>query len=399
VAGRREPDAWITSRRPGCCRNTWSQGGILRRYDKADPQDREELDARLSALRSSGARRRRKPRSGAGPTVLGILLVVAALGAMYLVHAAVTGKPEGPARIEVVKGDTLSSVAQKLQHAGVIPSALMFKMEARVGGYGTEIKTGEYTFARGADSEVILHKLTVGDAAPTLAITIPEGLTLQQTAREVADQSDVSAAKFEAAAKRTDYGYGFLEDPNIKTTEGFLFPKRYDFDKDATASQMVNRMLEQYLLETQTLEISDAKERLNLSEYQLVIVASLIEKEAAKPEERPLVASVIYNRLKRDMPLQIDATIHYALHKQGEELSLADLKVDSPYNTYENKGLPPGPICSPSRQSLEAAIRPADTDFLYYVLKANGEEHFFTSSYKAFLAAKHKRDAALTGTH
>jgi UPF0755 protein len=147
-------------------------------------------------------------------------------------------------------------------------------------------------------------------------------------------------------------------------------------------------MLEQYLMETQTLDISSARERLNLSEYELVIVASLIEKEAATPEERPLVASVIYNRLQKDMPLQIDASIHYALDKQGEELSLADLKVNSPYNTYENKGLPPGPICSPSRQSLEAAINPADTDYLYYVLKANGEEHFFTNNYDEFLEAK-----------
>jgi len=287
-----------------------------------------------------------------------------------------------------VKGDTLSSVAEKLEEAGVIPSAFMFKMEARVGGYGTEIKTGEYTFARGEESEVILHKLTAGEAVPTLAITVPEGLSLEETAQEVAAQSGVSAAKFEEAAKRTDYGYGFLEDPQIKSTEGFLFPKRYEFEEGTPASQMVTRMLEQYLLETQTLDISRAKERLNLSEYQLVTVASLIEKEAARPEERPLVASVIYNRIRKDMPLQIDASVYYALGKQGEELSLADLKVDSPYNTYENTGLPPGPICSPSRQSLEAAISPAQTNYLYYVLKSNGEEHFFTNNYNKFLAAK-----------
>jgi UPF0755 protein len=323
--------------------------------------------------------------------VLGLLLVVAVLGAIYVVYAAVTGgesEPTGPARIEVVKGDTLSSVAEKLEQAGVIPSAFMFKMEARVGGYGTEIKTGEYTFARGAESEMILEKLTAGDAAPTLAVTIPEGLSLEETAQEVAGQSGVSAAEFEEAARRTDYGYGFLEDPAIKTTEGFLFPKQYEFEKGTKAPQMVTRMLEQYLMETQTLDISSAKERLNMSEYELVIVASLIEKEAARSEERPLVASVIYNRIRKDMPLQIDASVHYALDKQGEELSLADLKVNSPYNTYENTGLPPGPICSPSRDSLEAAMNPAETDYLYYVLKANGDEHVFTSNYQAFLEAK-----------
>ena len=116
-----------------------------------------------------------------------------------------------------------------------------------------------------------------------------------------------------------------------------------------------------------------------LTEHQLVTVASLIEKEAASPEEKPLVASVIYNRLDRDMPLQIDATIQYALERPKANLSLHDLKVDSPYNTYENKGLPPGPICSPSRDSLEAALNPEQTNYLYYVLKADGQSHFFTS--------------------
>ena len=322
--------------------------------------------------------------------MLGILLVVAVFGVIYLVFSAASGEsePSGPARIEVVQGDTLSSVAEKLERAGVIPSAFMFKMEARVGGYGSEIRTGEYTFARGAESDVILQKLTAGEAVATLPITVPEGLSLQETAREVAGQSNIPAAKFAEAAKRTDYGYGFLEDPAIKTTEGFLFPKQYEFEEGTTAPQMVTRMLEQYLLETETLDISAARERLNLTEYELLTVASLIEKEASMPEERPLVASVIYNRIRKDMPLQIDASIHYALDKQGKELSLADLEVNSPYNTYENPGLPPGPICSPSRQSLEAAVNPAETDYLYYVLKANGEEHFFTSNYREFLEAK-----------
>jgi UPF0755 protein len=338
-----------------------------------------------------------------GPTVLGFLLVVGFLGAIYLIYTTATGGESGQeppaAEVEVVKGDTLSSVAEKLERARVIESALVFKMEARVGGYeDTQIKTGKYTFNRGEDSDKILAKLTAGEAAPLSAITIPEGLNLEQTAQEVARQSDVSAAQFEEAARRTSYGYGFLEHPAIKSTEGFLFPKQYEFEKGTTAPQVVTRMLEQYLLETQTLDISGAKERLNLTEYELVTVASLIEEEAANPKERPLVASVIYNRLRKDMPLQIDATVLYALDRPEEELSLADLKIDSPYNTYENAGLPPGPICSPSRQSLEAAINPAETDYLYYVLKANGEEHFFTSNYNEFLEWKQKRNRTITKT-
>jgi UPF0755 protein len=373
----------------------------LKRYDKSKRRHREEVDARLSALQRSRPKPRRKRRSNAGPAVLGLLLVAGVLGVVYFIYAFATGgqqeqAPDGPVKVEVVKGDTLESVSRKLEEAGVIDSAFMFETEARMEGYSTEIIAGEYTFTPGADSDQILKKLTAGAVVPTIAITIPEGLTLQETAQEVAEQSGVSAVAFEAAARKTDYGYAFLEDPAIETTEGFLFPAKYEFERSVTASQIVNRLLEQYLLETQTLDIAGAKERLNLTEYELVTVASLIEREAASAEERPLVASVIYNRLNAEMPLQIDASIHYALDKPKEELSLADLKIDSPYNTYEHTGLPPGPICSPSRQSLEAAIEPADTDYLYYVLKANSEEHFFTDNYDEFLKAKQERDTSLT---
>jgi len=134
--------------------------------------------------------------------------------------------------------------------------------------------------------------------------------------------------------------------------------------------------------------VASAGERLNLTEHELVTVASLIEKESSNAGERPVIASVIYNRIRKGMPLQIDATIQYALKRPKEGLSYADLRVDSPYNTYENTGLPPGPICSPSLQSLRAAMDPAETEHLYYVLEANGEEHFFTNDYDAFLRAK-----------
>jgi len=327
--------------------------------------------------------------------VLGVLLVLAVLAAVYLIYSAATGAEseqaeEGPVRIEVVKGDTLSGVAAKLVAAGVIKSAFVFELQARYEGYGTEIRTGRYTFERGQDSDMIFRKLAAGKAAPTIAVTVPEGLNLKETARAVAADSPVSAAKFEEAARRTGYGYAFLEHPGIKTTEGYLFPARYDFEEGATADQIVDRLLGQYLLETEGLDLRAAKERLDLSEHELVTVASLIEKEAATPEEKPLVASVIYNRLDRGMPLQIDATIQYALAKPKANLSLADLRVDSPYNTYENKGLPPGPICSPSRESLEAALNPERTTYLYYVLEANGQKHFFTRDYRDFLRVKAK---------
>jgi len=366
----------------------------VRPYDKGKRRDREELDARLDALQLSGPRRvRRKRRSNARPALLGVLLVIAVLGAIVFIYSAATGGgpvPERSAGVDVVKGDTLSEVAAKLEDSGIIKSAFVFELQARYQGYGTEIKTGRYTFQPGQDSEEILQKLTAGQAAPTITITIPEGLTLEETAGTVAADSGIRAKEFEKAARRTDYGYAFLEDSDVKTTEGFLFPAKYDFEKGATAGQIVDRLLGQYLLETQGLSMANAGERLDLTEYQVVTVASLIEKEAATPAEKPLIASVIYNRMHRNTPLQIDATIQYALKRPKANLSLADLKIDSPYNTYENKGLPPGPICSPSRESIEAALNPADTDYLYYVLRADGRDHYFTKNYHDFLRAKSK---------
>lgn len=365
----------------------------MRRYDKGRRRDREELDARLNALQPARAKRRRKRRSNFGPAILGVLLVIGVLGVIYLIYTSAIGGGQeeagaGGIKVTVEKGDTLSTVADKLDEAGVIGSATLFELEARVGGQSTEIKPGEYTFTSDEGGDEILAKLTTGEAAPTFTVTVPEGLTLEQTAETVAETGQVSAADFEAAAKRTDYGYAFLDDPAIKTTEGFLFPKSYEFEEGTSASQIVNRMLEQYLIETETLDIEGAKDRFNLTEYELLTVASLVEREASNSEERPLVASVIYNRIRQGMPLQIDATIQYARGKPKEDLSLQDLKIDSPYNTYENPGLPPGPIASPSRESLQAAIKPAETDYLYYVLKANGEEHYFTNNYDDFLRAK-----------
>ncbi len=351
----------------------------------------DELDARIEAIK--GGRRYRKRKSRFGTTVFGFLLVGCVVAVVYLIYATAIGSGDGKTRqvtITVNEGDTLSVVADKLQEAGIIQSATAFKIETRIEGADTALKPGEYEFRTGTESGLIIEKLTAGQPIPTFTLTVPEGLTLEQTARTVAEQSDIGAEKFEMAARRTDYGYAFLENPKIKTAEGFLFPKKYEFREEATAQQVVARMLEQYFIETQNLDLSDPVEGLDLTEYEIVIVASLVEREAANNEERPRVASVIYNRLRDDMPLQIDATIQYARGEPKAALSLKDLEIDSPYNTYLKTGLPPGPIASPSLQSLRAAVSPEETDFRYYVLKEGGNEHFFTNDYDKFLEAKEK---------
>mgnify|MGYP003813205959 CR=1 FL=1 len=352
----------------------------------------DDLDQRLEALRSDqrGGGRRRRRRTLAA--FLGLVAVVAVLAVVYLIYASAMGagaRGRGEAvTLTVRKGDTLSSVANRLDRAGVIDNAFLFELQARLEGDGTDIKPGRYRFHRGQSTGSILKALTANRPAPTFKITVPEGLTLGQTAREVASQSHISRAAFERAARSTDYPYAFLHEPGVKSTEGFLFPKTYDFREGTGARQVVNRMLEQYAVETQNLNLKAAEKKLGLSEYQIVIVASLIEKESANQKERPLIASVIYNRLRKGMPLQIDATVQYALGRPHANLSLQDLKVKSPYNTYLHKGLPPGPIDNPSLSSIKAAAHPAKTDYLYYVLEKNGKRHYFTSSYQKFLRAK-----------
>lgn len=319
--------------------------------------------------------------------VVALLLVGVPLGAYLVSGAGLRGEDE-PATIAVEQGDTLSSVADKLEEAGVVRSSLLFELEARYDGWDKQIKPGEYRFTPGEEREEIVRTLASGDSISAFMIPIPEGLTLEQTARVVEAEGGVPAEEFEAAARKTDYGYAFLDDPEIETTEGFLFPKKYKFEGETSAEQIVNRLLEQYLIETRELDFEAAQRRLNLTEYELVTVASLVEKESANAEERSIIAGVIYNRIRSGMPLQVDATVQYVLGKPKEDLSIDDLEVESPYNTYKNRGLPPGPIANPSRESIHAALEPAATDSLYYVLEPGGKQHFFTDDYDEFLEAK-----------
>ncbi len=331
-------------------------------------------------------KRRRKRGFLVRRLVLVVLLLLASAGGLYLLASTVPGG--GPVTIVVEKGDALSNVADKLQEAGVIRSSVLFQLEARLQEQETEIKAGEYEFTPGESGDEILGTLSRGETVSALTITVPEGLTLEQTASVVEEQSGIPAGEFQAAAESTDYGHGFLDDPAIRTTEGFLFPKQYEFDRDTDAGQIVDRFLRQYRIETEDLDFAAGRGGVELTEYELITMASLIEKESANPEERPVIASVIYNRIQAGMPLQVDASILYVLDEPKENLKLSDLEIDSPYNTYTNIGLPPGPISSPSRESIEATLRPTETDYLYYVLQASGEEHFFTEDYDEFLEAK-----------
>jgi len=245
-------------------------------------------------------------------------------------------------------------------------------------GRATALKAGEYRFVEALSPAAVIEKLARGDVY-LRSITFPEGLTIKQMAA-IFEQSGFGPARdFVHAARNTALVAAF--DPAAGNLEGYLFPDTYALPRRATASDLVQRMVERFE-SVMTAELRQAADAASLSVREAVTLASIIEKETAAPDERPLVAAVYRNRLRQKMGLQCDPTVIYALELRGRfngNLTRADLAFDSPYNTYRYRGLPPGPIAAPGRLSLEAALHPAPVDYLYFVSRNDGS-HAFASS-------------------
>lgn len=293
---------------------------------------------------------------------------------------------------EGASGDTIASL---LSDARVIDNpkdyyAAVNKLDAAL-----SIKPGDYLLYTGQDPEDVVHQLVDGPNVEGTKLVVQEGLTLAQTAANVEAVYGIPADEFIAQAKASNYvdDYPFLEGAYNDSLEGFLYPKTYTLGQDPSADDVIRALLDQFEKETADLGLDEGGTDLDLQ--QIVSMASLIERETAVADERPLVASVIYNRLAIDMPLQIDAAIVYARGGGNQAVTYADLEIDSPYNVYKNLGLTPGPICSPSVSSIEAALHPADTDYLYYVASsAMDGTHSFSSDYNQFLKDREAYGAA-----
>lgn len=293
---------------------------------------------------------------------------------------------------EGASGDTIASL---LSDARVIDNpkdyyAAVNKLDAAL-----SVKPGDYLLYTGQDPEDVVRQLVDGPNVEGTKLVVQEGLTLAQTAANVEAVYGIPVDEFTAQAKASNYvdDYPFLEGAYNDSLEGFLYPKTYTLGQDPSADDVIRALLDQFEKETAGLGLDEGSTGLSLQ--QIVSMASLIERETAVADERPLVASVIYNRLAIDMPLQIDAAIVYARGGGNQAVSYADLEIDSPYNVYKNLGLTPGPICSPSVSSIEAALHPADTDYLYYVASpAMDGTHRFSSDYNQFLKDREAYGAA-----
>lgn len=306
-------------------------------------------------------------------------------------------EPAGPAvTVTIEKGMGSSQIADLLEQKGIIKHGLFFKGYLKWVHEGSSFKAGTYNVSPGDTYDTLISRMNAGDVVKeeTVVFTIPEGYTADQVADKLAAAWNQKAEVF---LKLIDSGEGLeavsaLGIPENKELrhrlEGYLFPETYELAKDSTPQEVIEAMLEQLSKKLDTIPEWKAKlANRGLSLHELLTVASLVEREVVVDSERPLVAGVIYNRLDKGQKLEIDATVQYLLDKQKERLYEKDLKVDSPYNTYRNEGLPPGPISSPGLASIEAALTPEASEYYFYVTKKDGSQgHLFAKTYKEHLA-------------
>jgi UPF0755 protein len=280
-------------------------------------------------------------------------------------------QPTGIQRyIHVPKGASAEDIADKLVMNGILRNRYQFLIAVKLMRAEKDLKFGDYELRAGIAPVTVVRELTAGRTL-TRRLTIPEGLTVEQIGarleqRGLANKDDFIA---EAASEELRTMLGVRND----TLEGFLFPDTYHITGDETPDRLVRMMVNRFE-EVYRQEAAESGGEHDV--FDIVTIASMIEKEAVRDAEKPLIGGVMYNRLRKNMRLDCDVTIQYALNKFGRRLTRADLRSDTPYNTYLHRGLPPGPICNPGRASLRGALQPAETEYLYFVSKNNGTHHF-----------------------
>jgi UPF0755 protein len=315
---------------------------------------------------------------------LALLLIVGAAGfgaVRYYSWCQEAGGPQRSVTIEIEDGASGSEIVDRLHDEGVIRCGLVSRWLLRGSGKETDFRAGSFHLTTNMTPDDAFDVLTRPiKSAPTVRLTIPEGYRLTQIAARVQDVLGIPTKTFLAATESGDYSLPPYLPAGSDSIEGFLFPNTFQFlKKGTTAADVITRLLDDFGTEAESLPWDNAKD-LGVSPYEVVTVASMIEKEAKLDKERPIIAGVIYNRLRLNMPLGIDATLLYDDPTPDGQLSTSDLETDTPYNTRIRQGLPPTPIASPGLKSLQAALEPADTKYLYYVLCGADGHHAFATT-------------------
>jgi UPF0755 protein len=280
--------------------------------------------------------------------------------------------------VEIPPGSSTPEIGRRLVDAGVVRDTWTYRAAIAWSGHGRNLKAGEYRFDRQMSALDVVDKIARGDVYGR-RVTFPEGLTIAEMAKLYESQRLGAAADFLAAARDASPIHEL--DPAARDLEGYLFPETYTLPRGVPAARLVAQMVGRFRA-VFTDELRQRAIDQGLTVREAVTLASLVEKETAQPDERPLVAAVYRNRMKLGMGMQADPTVVYALQKAGRydgNIRREDLAFDSPYNTYKYPGLPPGPIASPGKASLEAAVAPADVKYVYFVSRNDGT-HVFSSS-------------------
>ncbi len=325
--------------------------------------------------------------------LLVLLILIAAAVMLYgPVNEYFRPSKEGgmPVTVTIPQGASVSDIAGILQENGLIEHKWVFQLKAKLSSHGSALRYGTFELHDNMSlSDIIYTLATKGDAANTFTLTIPEGYSAEKIAVLLEEKQICTAEDFLDALENGSYSYDFIQDipsdkPYNYKLQGFLFPSTYEFYNDATPNHIIDTMLGEFDRQYQSIDKGKNKKTL----YDIVTMASLIEREARLPEERTTIAGVIQNRLDIDMLLQVDATVIYAISDglyDVDTVYYKDLETNSPYNTYRFKGLPAGPICSPGLDSLKAAIFPEQHEYYYYhtdEVKKDGS-HIFTKDFSS----------------
>lgn len=310
--------------------------------------------------------------------LIAVAAVVAASEMRRRVQEPFKGYVEAEQFVEIPQGAGSAEIRRRLLESGVVSDDLTLRVALWWSGRSRSLQAGEYRFDQPMSALAVVEKVASGDVY-TQRLTFPEGLTIAEMAKVFESRGFGTAREFVKAG--SDASLVKDLDPTARDLEGYVFPETYSLPRRAEASRVVAMMVDRFRSSYDESMRARAQAQ-QLSTRQVVTLASLIEKETARAEERPLVAAVYRNRMKRGMGMQADPTVVYALTKAGTydgNIRREDLMFDSPYNTYRYPGLPPGPIAAPGRASLEAAVAPADVPYLYFVSRNDGSHVFATT--------------------
>ena len=305
--------------------------------------------------------------------VVAALVALAGFSLFHYAHSP-SGRDESGKIIEIMSGQGFSKTTAMLVEAGVILSPARFKISAAISGDDKKIKAGEYRFSASMSPSAIISDLVNGKVYQR-KLTVPEGYSIRQVSETVEKAGICDRERFEAAAKDTLAVISLGIPEPARTFEGYLYPETYFYPKNTDPAVIVRDMVGRFKSVFKP-EWDQRAAELGLSRHQVVTLASIIEKETGAAHERPLISSVFHNRLKKDMRLETDPTVIYGVENFDGNLTREHLRTPGPYNTYKNKGLPVGPIANPGYKSLEAALYPVASDYLFFVSRKDGTHEF-----------------------